>query len=215
MEGSIFFMFGIDPNFQLFAYFQSLLLLVTSHTFPGFALVFDKKDKSIMQEHPRDSEDILTSNLYFTLVFHAVLMALCVLGVYYLTLNGVIPLDPTNTLIYAPTTAGEKARTMMLITIMLVETFAAVAIRRINKSFWRALKEDRSVLFAFLCIFFFGANLIMYSAPLQQSFANFGIVLNLVTLTSLDWLWCLLIALPSLVGIELWKWAFRRKGIHF
>lgn len=215
MEGALFFGFGIDPNFVLFKYFQGLLLLITSHTFPGFALVFDKKDKSIMQEHPRDSEDILTGKLYLTLIVNAVMMATCVLAVYFLTLNGVIPLYPLNLLILTPATAGQKARTMMLITIMLVETFAAVGVRRINKSFWRALKEDRSVLFAFLCIFFFGANLLMYSPELQSALVSMDIVLDMVAITPLDWFWCFLIALPSLIGMELWKWAFRRKGIHF
>ncbi len=213
MEGALFFGFGVSP--PPVWYIQPLLLLVTSHTFPGFAIVFDKKDKSIMQEHPRDSEDILTGKLYLTLIFHAVIMLVCVLTVYYFCLNQVITLDPLNMLIYAPATAEQKAQTMMVITIMLVETFAAVSIRRINKSVWRALKEDRSMLFAFLCIFFFGAATIMYSPELQLVFAGIGIPLNLVAITPLDWFWCILIALPSLVGIELWKWAFRRKGIHF
>ena len=215
MEGSVFFLFGLDPSFQLFTYFQSLLLLVTSHTFPGLALVFDKKDKSIMQEKPRDSEEILTRKLYLTLIFHALIMALCVLSVYYLCLNEVIPLDPLNMLLYEPATPEQKARTMMLITIMLVETFAAVSIRRINKSVLRALKEDRSMLFAFLCIFFFGVNCIMYSPELEVALANAGIPLSLVAITPLDWCLCCLIALISLFGIELWKWIFRKKGVYF
>ncbi len=216
MEGALFFAFGVDPDFELFLYYQTLLLLITSHTFPGFALVLDKKDKSIMQERPRDSEDILTGKLYLTLIVHAVIMALCVFVVYFLCINEIIPLDPmVNLLINAPASARQKATTMMLITIMLVETFAAVSVRRINKSFLRALKEDRSMLFAFLCIFFFGASLMMYSPELQTIFAGAGIVFDLVTLTSLDWLWCILFGVLSLFGIETWKWAFRRNGIHF
>ncbi len=213
MEGALFFGFGVNPLSALLL--QPLLLLVTSHTFPGFAIVLDKKDKSIMQEKPRDSENILTGKLYLTLGFHAVIMLLCVLAVYYLCLFQVIPLDPLNLLILAPASAEQKAQTMMLISIMLVETFAAASIRRMNKSFLRALKEDRSLLFAFLCIFFFGANLVMYSPEIQLWFAGVGIPLNLVALTGLDWLWCVLISIASLVGIELWKWLYRRKGTHF
>src|SRR4030043_96441 len=80
MEAIIFFGFGINPQFELFYVSQLLLLLVTSHTFPGFALVFDKKNDSIMKEKPRDSEEILTRPIYVILIFHAIIMSVCVLA---------------------------------------------------------------------------------------------------------------------------------------
>jgi len=211
MEGVLLFGFGISP---ISIIFPSLLLMVTSHTFPGFALVFDKEDKSIMQEKPRDSEEILTHQLYLTLIFHATIMGLCVLAVYFACLNGVIPLDPFTLSLYPGKTVQEKASTMMLITIMFTESLAAVSIRRINKSFWRALKEDRSPLFAFLCIFYFVANFVMYFPGFQTALSSV-VEIGFIALTPVDWLWCFLFAVPSLVGIELWKWACRRKNIYF
>ncbi|HMF31448.1 MAG TPA: cation-transporting P-type ATPase [Candidatus Lokiarchaeia archaeon] len=230
MEAIIFFALPFylsatfGPDAILFVGSQSLLLLVTSHSFPGLALVFDSKDSSIMKEKPRDSEAILTRNLFAMMVFHAILMGVGVVLIFFLCLKNfnIIPVDLVLNTIPLDSSRIQllggleiiKARTMILVTIMIAETLAAVSIRRVNKSVFLALKEDRSMLFAFFCIIFFGALMIMYNGPIQSAIGKIFEV-DLMALTGNDWLLCLVFAVPSFVGVELWKWVARRRGIHF
>ncbi|MCJ2670757.1 MAG: HAD-IC family P-type ATPase, partial [Candidatus Thermoplasmatota archaeon] len=50
----------LHPAIEFLSQWQSLYLVVTTHSFPGLALVFDKISPRAMEDKPRDSEEIIT-----------------------------------------------------------------------------------------------------------------------------------------------------------
>ena len=102
MEAITFFIFGIGLSVYygqdtlLFLIPQGLFLIVTSHTFPGFALAFDKKDPSIMSEQPRDSEAILTGNFFKMMFLQAFAIGITISLMFILCLSQVIPPNAEN-----------------------------------------------------------------------------------------------------------------------
>ncbi|MCK4780839.1 MAG: HAD-IC family P-type ATPase, partial [Candidatus Lokiarchaeota archaeon] len=151
MEGVIFFTFEmLQPytGFELFASnWQHIYIFGILHSLPSLALVMDNHPKDIMNETPRNEEELLNKNLWIFLLIQAILGGLGLVLALQLTLIGIIPLNPWNTnnsLSYIPAGATEidmiymKARTMFITTIYLFEAFFIWTFRRPNKSLYKS-----------------------------------------------------------------------------
>ncbi len=220
MEGAILFGMSFIPNFFGFLTFQLQWLYVSAHTFPGFALVFDKATSNILQEKPRDTQEIIDRRLFKVMVFHAALMAIGVAFIYFITFTGLYPVFPGNNVGLVSTEwplAQQKARTMAIVTIVFVESFMVLAIRRINMSIVQSNKgEDFSLrTYIFVGMVIFGTVGLIYTPLVQLAVVNIGIIFEFMWLTWLDWVLIIIACLPSVVGIELYKWSKRRQGIMF
>ena len=80
--GALFFL----PDFVVFlSQWQSLYLVVTTHSFPGLALVFDRTSPKAMEDKPRDSQEIITRNMGKIMALNVALMAIGAALVYFLT----------------------------------------------------------------------------------------------------------------------------------
>jgi Ca2+-transporting ATPase len=220
MEAAILFGMSFVPNFFGFLTFQLQWLYVTSHTFPGFALVFDKGTSNIMKEKPRDTQEIIYRRLFKVMALHAALMAIGVAFIYVITFTGLYPVFPGNEAGLVSTEwplAQQKARTMAIVTIVFVESLMVLSIRRINMSLIESNKgEDFSLrAYIFIALVVVGTVGLIYVPVAQLMVIDIGIVFEFMWLTWLDWVLIIVACLPSVVGLELYKWNKRRNGVTF
>ena len=195
---------------------QSLYLVVTTHSFPGLALVCDRISRTAMDEKPRDSEAIITHPLAKLMMLNILLMAIGAGLAYALTLTGWLGIEG----VYAgnaggiyPPTPQLKASVMMITVILLVESTLVLIIRRVNMSLSRSLREPGTIIFVpFLAIIYIAHLLLMYVPVSQQVLSSVGLDFYFLPLTLYDWILCILLALPAILGMETYKWHLRRNG---
>jgi len=233
MEGIIFFTYEmLQPftGFELFASnWQHIYIFGILHSLPSLALVLDNHPKDIMNNPPRNEEELLNKNLWIFLLIQAFLGGLGLVLALQLTLGGIVPLNPWNTnssLSYIPAGATEidmiymKSRTMFITTIYIFEAFFIWTYRRPNKSLFKSLKEELSYTLLIICLFTLAlhALFICFSYAVNYYINDvFGLNLqiNFMFLSGTDWVICILLALPGIIGIELFKYIARERKIHF
>jgi Ca2+-transporting ATPase len=204
-------LFLLSPDIEVLISWQSLYLVVTTHSFPGLALVFDKVSQRAMDEKPRDSEEIITRPLGKFMALNIVLMALGAGLAYSLTLTGwlgIVDIDPLNVPF-----AIMKARVMTLTVILLVESTLVLIIRRVNMPLSKSLREPGTIRYVpFLAIIYLAHLLLMYVPVTQEILSSANLNFNFIPLTLYDWFICFLLAMPAIAGMEIYKWYLRRKG---
>jgi len=230
METVIFFAYEFIPFFDLFSSeWQHIYIFGIVHSLPALALVVDKHPTDVMKESPRDEEQLLNRNMWIMLIIQALLMGIGLVLALQLTLGGLIPLNEWNrnlTISYIPVGStqpellAQKARTMFITTLFIVETSFIWTFRRPNKSIFKSLKEEfcRSLLIVSLFTLALHALFVVFSQTVNYYVNDeFGLNLqiNFLFLSGTDWLICILLALPGLVGIEIFKYFARAKKIVF
>jgi len=233
MEATIFFSYEFIPGFVMFSSnWQHIYIFGIVHSLPSLALVIDTQPKDIMNEPPRNEEELLSKNMWVMLLIQAFLMGLGLVLAIQLTLSGIIPLNGWNTndffkLSYIPegTSYEElramKARTMFITTLYIVESFFIWTIRRPNKSLIKSIKdEDFSYTLLIICLITLSLHIyvICNSYELNNTInntLNLNFQINFMFLSATDWLICILLALPGIFGIEIFKYFARRRKIIF
>jgi len=227
-ESIIFFggLFLLPAGFIMLENWQQLLLVATTHSFPGLALVFDKTSPNAMNEGPRDSEDIITRNLAKLMAIGVSLMVICTAIVYAITLtgwNGLLDIVPENLTGYYTSEAQlpdywnfqiVKTTTMLLTIILLVESMIVLVIRRVNSPFHKSISEPGIERFVVLLgLIYLAFILLMYVPIAQEILSPFGLEFYFLPLTLFDWLVCILAATPPILGMELYKKYMRSKDV--
>ncbi len=230
MEAIIFFTYEFIPTFDLFSSeWQHIYIFGIAHSLPSLALVIDTHPKDIMLEPPRDEEQILNKNIWIMLLLQAFLMGLGLVLILQLTLWQVIPLNDWNLNPYisyfnsaasSSELIAQKARTMFITTIFILETNFIWAFRRPNKSLKRSIKEEFSLSLLVMCMFTLGLHILFICfSYLVNYYINdvfgLGLQINFMFLSGTDWILCTLFALPGIFGIEVFKYFAREKKIHF
>ena len=228
-ESILFFGALFILPFDLLATWQSLYLVVTTHSFPGLALVFDKVSPKAMEEKPRDSEEIITRPMARFMAINVVLMVIGATAVFFLTLTGwfnIVPMfeeniggfyatwiDPSTSLPFV-IDSRVKAVVMLLTVILLVESIMVLSIRRINMPLSRSLREPGTIRFVPLLGLIYLAHFLLMYAPIAQEILDIvNFQFYFIPLTLYDWLICIVCALPAIAGMELYKKGLRKKGI--
>jgi len=216
--GALFFLPTAISNTML-SQWQSLYLVVTTHSFPGLALVFDRTSPHAMEDKPRDSQALITRNLGKFMALNIILMTIGAAAVYILTLtgwSGIIEVYPENLTGYygAVVDAPYKATVMLLSVILLVESTIVLSIRRINMPIQKSIRESGTIIYVFLLgLIYLAHYLLMYVPLAQEILAVYSLHFYFAPLTSYDWLIVVLASLPSIIGVELYKWRFRKRDI--
>ncbi|MCK4778999.1 MAG: cation-transporting P-type ATPase, partial [Candidatus Lokiarchaeota archaeon] len=224
----------LNPEF----YYQWIFLTITLHTFPGLILTFDTTSKDVMKEKPRDSEEILSKNIFYLLFIFGILLSLSMVIVYSISMSGLYPVFPENLIpgyLYSdetipllpteifgnPVTIDEirrigKTLTMLMVTLYFCESFLVFQIRRPNKSLIKSLREDKNkFMYILIGFLFFILIALLYIPGVQITLADWGINFMFMFLTGFDWLVCFLISLICLVSFEIIKFIARKKDISF
>ncbi|MFX1499560.1 MAG: cation-translocating P-type ATPase [Promethearchaeota archaeon] len=233
MEGIIFFAFEmLQPitGFKLFSSnWQHIYIFGILHSFPSLALVLDIHPKDIMNNPPRNEEELLNKNLWSFLLVQALLGGIGLVLALQLPLNGLIPLNSWNlndSLSYIPIGATEidmlhmKARTMFITTIYIFESFFIWTFRRPNKSLYKSVKEELSYTLLLICIFTLGLHILYICFSYTANYyindvLGLNLQINFIFLSGTDWIVCFLLTMPGIFGIELFKYIARDKQIYF
>ena len=236
-EGVVQFLLAVILDLPYFLdeeyYWQWIFLSITLHALPGLILTFDIISDDVMNERPRDSEEILSKNTIILMFCFGGLLALCMVISYFIVLTGVYPVFPENYnfgafndgYLYSPETKDltpntnlqvAKALTMLMVTLFFCESFLIFQIRRPNKSLIKSFIEDSSKFMYIIIGLLFGAFLaLMYVPGVQVFLALAGINFMFMYLTALDWLVCFMISLICIVSFEIVKYIARKRGISF
>ncbi len=230
LESVIFFSYEFIPFFHLFSSeWQHIYIYGIVHSLTALALVIDKHPKDVMKEPPRDEEQLLNKNMWILLVIHAILIGIGLVLALQLTLGGIIPLNEWNInpeISYIPIGStpdellAQKARTMFVTTLYILETMFIWSIRRPNKNLFKSITEEFSPILLIICFFTLALHVlyVVFSQPVNF-YVNeeFGLdfQINFLFLSGLDWLVCIALALPGLIGIEFFKYIARKKNIIF
>ncbi|MHA1451325.1 MAG: cation-translocating P-type ATPase [Promethearchaeota archaeon] len=215
----------LDTDF----YLQWIFLSITLHSIPGLILTFDITNKDVMKEKPRDSEEILTKNILILLLSYGVFLAISMCFVYFLCIDGTYSVTPFNIgsenfPYFADISSLQiqgKTLTMLMVTLYFCESILIFQIRRLNKSIVKSVKEDSKWwMFLLIGVLFSIIVLLMYIPGIQNWLAGIkigDISLNFrfMRLTMWDWLVCAGIASICIIGFELVKLVYRKKGITF
>ena len=223
-ESIIFFgaLFILPDYIDLLSQWQSLYLVVTTHSFPGLALVFDRTSPKAMEDKPRDSQDIITRNLGKMMILNVILMAIGASLAYFLTITefmGIVTVTPENmsgfwTTLEDPNWVLLKATTMLLSVILIVESVLVLLIRRINLPLHKSLREPGTWIFViFLGLIYLAHYLLMYVPMVNEILFTYDLNFYIIPLSIFDWIICILLALPAIIGVELYKWKFRRNDV--
>jgi Ca2+-transporting ATPase len=227
-------LFVLPAGFNMMQNWQQLLLVATTHSFPGLALVFDKTSPNAMKESPRDSEEIITKKLAKLMGVGIILSVICTAIVYAIALtgwNGLIDVVPENmTGFYTDTSQlpgnlpGSlqlpwnfqiaKATTMLLTIFLIIETTIVLVIRRVNSPFHKSISEpgiERFVVLLGLIVLAF--LLLMYVPMAQEILYPFGLEFYFLPLTSFDWLVCISASVPAIIGMEVYKRYLRKRDV--
>jgi len=230
MEATIFFTYEFIPFFDLFSSeWQHIYIFGIVHSLPALALVIDKHPSDVMKEPPRDEQQLLNKNMWIMMLIQALLMGLGLVLVLQLTLGGIIPLNDWNlnpNISYIPIGAtpdeliAQKARTMFITTLYIVETTFIWTFRRPNKSILKSFKEEFCLSLLIVSLFTLALHILYIVFSYQVNYYIndvFGLSLqiNFLFLSGTDWIMCVLFALPGLIGIELLKFLSRKKDIIF
>ncbi len=230
MEATIFFTYEFIPFFDLFSSeWQHIYIFGIVHSLPALALVIDKHPSDVMKEPPRDEQQLLNKNMWIMMLIQALLMGIGLVLVLQFTLGGFIPLNEWNlnpSISYIPVGStqpellAQKARTMFITTLYIVETTFIWTFRRPNKSILKSLKEEFCISLLIVSLFTLALHVlyIVFSHQVNYYVNDvFGLSLqiNFLFLSGTDWIICILLALPGLIGIEIFKYISRRKNILF
>ena len=229
-EGFIFFMYEFYPYFTLFtSEWQHVYIYGIVHSLPALALVLDKFPKDVMQEPPRKNEEILSSAMWKMLLINAIFIVLGLFLVLQFSLMSIIPLNEWNLnpqLSFIPKNSTyqnlieQKARTMFITTIYIIETSFIWSFRRPNKYLYQSLKNDFSFDVLAICLFTLGIHVLVinfsyYLNSVLNYVYDLNINLNLMFLSLQDWIICIIFSLPAIFGIEIYKYLAKKKNIFF
>ncbi len=215
-------------------YWMWIFLSLTLHTLPSLALTFDTISEDVMDEKPKDSEEILSKNTILLMTTFGILLIISMATVYFLVYNEIYPVFDENSnfgildkeYLYSLQNIdafGEgfelkvaKALTMLMVVLFLCETFLILQIRRPNKSLLKSIREDSNkLIYSLIALLFFLLLALMYIPGVQVFLARNKINFSLMYLTALDWLVCILISLICIGSFEFVKYVARIRGISF
>jgi Ca2+-transporting ATPase len=238
-EGIVQFILAVIFNLPYFLldefYMQWIFLSITLHTFPGLILTFDMISDDVMDEKPRDEEEILSRDILYLLFVFGALLAIAMVITYFTVITGAYPVFPENYefgmfneyYLYSSATIEltpgvdlnvAKTLTMLMVTLFFCESFLIFQIRRPNKSLIKSIKEDSNKRMYIIIGLLFGVFLLlMYVPNVQVALAMINENLNFMFmyLTALDWLICFLISMICIVSFEVVKYLARTKGYSF
>jgi len=224
--------YWINPDSDY--YMMWLLLSLNLHLFPALGLTFDKISNDVLNEKPKDSEEIITKNTMILMVSYGIFLAISMVLVYSLVYSGVYPVFNDNwnfgalneAYLYSDInltidgvlydrTIG-KTLTMLMAVLFICETMLVLQIRRPNKSLIRSFREDKNNFVYFILVFvFFLLLALMYIPGVQITLTNINFNFCLMYLNALDWGVCIAIAMICVISFEIVKFYARKKEIVF
>jgi Ca2+-transporting ATPase len=198
------------------------------HSLPPIGLTFDRTPKEVMNEKPRDGEEIFNRNnlrmLIASIIVLVVPLFISAMMVFekFMTppvLQLYIEFEHNPSLAaYANNTAEinnalAEPRTIAITILFIVETIVVFVIRRPNIPIYKTFRRDMSpTLIVMVILNFFVLFAIIY-IPLQKYIKILNFYVTPLSLN--DWIEVLVLSLPALPVLEVFKLYFRRHHQYF
>ncbi len=226
-EAIVYFTSSFIPSFHLINSYQRVIIFSTAHAIPPLAFIFDSIASDIMDYPPKDNEEIFNKKYLVALAVLAASLALSAGLIYILAFNGVIPVNAFNTKGIYPFHSFDinspiswehaKARTMLVMVLVITESLVVFNLRRLNKGIIRSLKEDWNwTVFVLIIVVPLGHILVMYITHLQSLLSDIvHFSLDYVPLSILDWGILVIAIIFPLLAIEITKALMRKRKAFF
>ncbi|MEX2729440.1 MAG: cation-translocating P-type ATPase [Candidatus Sigynarchaeum springense] len=211
----------INIDFRLFdTGLQINLIYVLPHTFPPLGLTFDRTSMDVMNEKPRNAEEIFSKNVFYLLIITIAYMVVVLIIVSFPIINSFLAQGANVATLNAtidPKTRNEfqkiinqgmaRPRTIAFCVIFIAETVAVFSIRRPNIPVWKSFRKDMSpALIFFTVLTFLGMIGVVFAVPYIPFLNNY---LYVQTLNGEDWAIILALSLPIIAVVEGYKWYIR------
>jgi Ca2+-transporting ATPase len=210
MEAIILFSSSLnpDPYFAMWDYWQLNLLYLSAHFFPALGFTFGTTSRTIMNEKPRDSAEILDRRVFSLILIQMFFMGTAIVIGYLLPFLGYVKISSFNMSYYIDWNVGyaqQKARTMGFVVLFLLEgLFMPMQIRRLNQPVSESFRDIKYLkeflMYPISIIILVG---IMYSVDAQEAMASVNIPMGFMALDLYDWLICFLLVMYGFLGFEL------------
>nr|MDO8119080.1 cation-translocating P-type ATPase C-terminal domain-containing protein [Candidatus Sigynarchaeota archaeon] len=207
----------LNEDFRLFDLgLQVNLIYILPHSLPPLALTFDRTAIDIMNEKPRDSEDIFSKNFLYMLIIHIATLSVPLFilsGAIYAAFSadpGIVAAINAGTATVEQVNAIKMAmahpRAVALAHIFITEIATTFSIRRPNMPVWLTFRKDMSPLLLFMSGLTIAALLAVVYVP------GVNTMLLLAPMEGTDW-WIILAASgPAVPVLELYKWYIKKTG---
>ncbi len=205
----------LNEDFRLFDLgLQINLIYILPHSLPPLALTFDRTAKDVMNEKPRDSEEIFSKNFLYMLIIHIATLSIplfILAGWIYAAFSA----DPaivaainagtaTVEQVDAVKLAMARPRAVALAHIFITEIATTFSIRRPNMPVWLTFTRDMSPLLLFMS----GLTITALFAVIYVPGINTMVLL--APMVGSDW-WIILAASgPAVPALEVYKWYIKK-----
>jgi Ca2+-transporting ATPase len=224
LELSVLTIVQLFFQIQLFNQWQLTILYVTIHFFPPLGLIFDKYDPNLMKYPPKKHDEPLISKNYTMIIAVQVIALLATLLIMYVCISkNLLAWNSSNDTEYTSNISGYlgtgifnfttnkvedlvnlslttkdifKAQTMCFATLFLGEAWVSLEARSEHRSMFKM--PVNLALYIFL-----GLSVLILLFVLNFSLAN--IFLDLIVLSSSDWVAIILASLVPIVVMEIFK----------
>jgi len=221
-EGIFFFTLAFIPNFELLSFIQHMWLVVTIHSLPPLAMTLDSHPKGIMNEPPRNDEELFNKNVMGMLAFNILVLLAGSFLTFYLCFTPVLAPNAYNLGAYSfqdvsITAMHQKAATMTTTVIIISEILMIWNIRRPNSDIITSVKTEWNQFIFMMCMITFMGQfgLIAGGWMVIPGFQQVGLDFNQMGLSLWDWMWVVILSFQSFIWMELYKWRARKKKVYF
>ncbi len=205
IEASFLFFtsFIFDPLHPLLTAMQVYMIVGMSHAVPPLGLTFDRTAYEIMQERPRNEEEIFNKNTLLLMIVH---MGLLAVG-FLISLGLVYPVYAAN---YGLVLDGEltvlmnKPRSVALAIILSIEVFTIFSIRRPNLPVWRSFRRDLGPILLLFTVFAYSNFIAAYYMPFLRN------IFELQVMEAGEWALAITVGVGAVFGLEAAKWLIRK-----
>jgi Ca2+-transporting ATPase len=216
----------LNKNFELYDLnLQIYLLYAITHALPPLGLSFDAAPRGVMDEKPRDGEEIFSrpylrmlainvACLIFTLVISGLVVYNTFLHIdpamlakFNANPNDVAAVSQINAILAKP-------RSISLVSVFIVEIGSVFCIRRPNEPVYRTIRRsDIGWLLVVLCALSMAG--LLAAVYLSPTVGFFRTGLWLAPFGAAGWLFVVVLSLPSFVFVELYKYHVRARKEFF
>ncbi|MEX2684133.1 MAG: cation-translocating P-type ATPase [Candidatus Sigynarchaeota archaeon] len=214
IEASFLFLTSFIPGFALLTAMQVYMIVGMSHAVPPMGLTFDRTAYEIMQERPRNEEEIFNKNTLLLMIVHMGLLVvgfLISLGLVYPAyaeihqrlIDGIIDEEEFSAMMTYSALIN-KPRSVALAIIMSIEIFTIFSIRRPNLPVWKSFRRDLGPILLMFTVFAYSNFVAAYYIPFL------AFIFNLEVLGAGDWALAIIIGFGAVLGLETAKWLIRK-----
>ena len=228
-EAVLYFSTSFILDFYLLNNWQRVYIFGIVHAIPVLAIIFGPDDSDVMLLKPRQNDSILNRPLIILLSIFALSTSILLIFSYFLFYNNLNLINTTNFRgfqpninYYSPLNSNSilqpenitqaKARTILITIIYIIECIFVYSIIRVNRPINLIFEEMNMFVHIMVFLPLLVHFSIMYILPIQLFISNYGIFFDLIQLSIIDLIYCLVISFTPIILMEYYKKYIRKSS---